>query len=137
MRAYGLSPAPANDGYVKLRGRVAGPRWPSVGKIVTAVQAHAQVSELVGSWHSRYHEQAERVPMTQATLHLERCALPGVPHESLRPLARLWVYALDGIITHGVRHAERRQLCHEMVTQLERMSREGPTTRAIGDGALG
>lgn len=96
-----------------------------VGKIVTAVHARAQVSELVGAWHARYHEQAERALMTQASLHLERRGLAKLPDGSLRPLARLWVYALDGIITHGVPQAERRQLCEEMVAQLERTARDG------------
>ncbi|MEN0015934.1 MAG: helix-turn-helix domain-containing protein [Solirubrobacteraceae bacterium] len=95
-----------------------------VGKIVTAVHARAHVSELVGSWHADYHEGAERLLMAQANRHLESLGLSALTEPALRLLARLWVYALDGIITHGVPQDERRALCDEMVAQLERMARQ-------------
>ncbi|MBO9532671.1 MAG: TetR/AcrR family transcriptional regulator [Solirubrobacteraceae bacterium] len=96
-----------------------------VGRIVTAVHARMGISPTVGAWHAQYHLHAERILMKQASRHLESAGLPGLGEGALLRLARLWVYALDGIITHGLPQRDRRALCVEMVAQLELAAREG------------
>jgi AcrR family transcriptional regulator len=70
-------------------------------KLVTAVHALSATSATVGTWHSAFHE------LTDALLAAEIRA-SGVDEAQVHAMARLGVFAIEGLLMHPLPREEQR-----------------------------
>jgi len=92
-----------------------------IAPLIVAIHARAQASSTVSEWHDRFHAASDAWLLAQVREHLEADRPTGVPaggDERLAQIPRIWSYAIEGMVAHGLPEPERRALCETLVRQL-------------------
>lgn len=73
-------------------------------RLVATVHTRMHLSPTIAAWHDRFHELSE--VMIQAEMNE---AL--VPPEKAKSLIKIWVFAVEGLLSHPTSEAEKREIC--------------------------
>jgi AcrR family transcriptional regulator len=91
--------------------------------LTITVHARSQLSPTVASWHDRFHTAGDQWMLAAIRRHLASRDAGGearVPSDAdLAAIPRLWSYAIEGMVAHGLDQSEREALCALLVRQLD------------------
>ncbi len=87
--------------------------------LTVTIHARAGVAPAVAAWHTRFHEASDAWFTAEMHAHLERGGRTVPSDAELATTARLWTYAIEGLVAHESSAASRRELCELLVAQLE------------------
>jgi hypothetical protein len=62
------------------------------------------LSPAIGEWHDRFHELSEL--MIQAEMNEA-----GIPPQKAKSLIKIWVFTVEGLLSHPTSEAEKREIC--------------------------
>ncbi|MBJ8344539.1 TetR/AcrR family transcriptional regulator [Antrihabitans sp. YC2-6] len=89
-------------------------RLESVSKLISTVHSRVALSDAVSTWHDFFHTSSE------ALLRVELSSA-GVGGEDVDDVVKVWVFAIEGLLMHGLDADRKRSICRTLVRQLERI----------------
>jgi TetR/AcrR family transcriptional regulator, cholesterol catabolism regulator len=82
-------------------------------KLVSAVHAGLDRSPALDAWHTTFHRNTEA--LLRAALHQH-----GATDEDLDAETRIWVFAIEGLLTHQLPDDARDAVCRQLVARVSR-----------------
>ena len=73
-------------------------------RLVATVHTRMHLSPTIAAWHDRFHELSEiliQAEMKEA----------GIPPEKAKSLIKIWVFTVEGLLSHPTSEAEKREIC--------------------------
>lgn len=86
-------------------------RLDSISSLVNTVHARVDTSEAIRTWHDRFHA------ITEGMLRAELIQL-GVDAERADALVKVYVFTVEGVLSHGLSQDQRRQVCLALAAQV-------------------
>jgi AcrR family transcriptional regulator len=90
-------------------------RW-SVGqlmqlrKLISALHARLERSESLNAWHTAFHQNIEALLRAALQAH-------GAPDQDLDAETRIWVFTVEGLLTHRLPADEQDAICRQLVAR--------------------
>ncbi len=107
--------APADDLADRLVGMTG--VFDDLSSLTTALHARLDASPATRAWHDRFHAASEEWLATELEAHVAAQGRSPLPAEVITSIVRLWTYAIEGMVTHGLPPDDRRALCRTLVAQ--------------------
>lgn len=89
-----------------------------IERLMVTVHARAPISPTVQAWHEQFHAIGDAVILQAIREHLAASGSAVPSDDVLRPVPRIWSYAIEGMVAHDLPADERRTLCDTLVAQL-------------------
>ncbi|THV09265.1 TetR/AcrR family transcriptional regulator [Nocardioides caeni] len=89
-------------------------RLQQMHRLVTTVHSRAAHSPAIYEWHTNFHAVTEG--MFRAVLEQS-----GIDREGIEAEVRIGVFAVEGLLTHGLDEAQQRAICKRLAEQWTRI----------------
>ena len=79
-------------------------------KLISALHARLERSEALNAWHITFHQNIEALLRAALQAH-------GAPDQDLDAETRIWVFTVEGLLTHQLPDDERDAICRQLVAR--------------------
>jgi AcrR family transcriptional regulator len=80
-------------------------------KLITALHARLERSPALDAWHTTFHQNTEALLRAALQQH-------GAPEQDLDAETRIWVFAIEGLLTHQLPDDEQDAVCRQLVARV-------------------
>lgn len=80
-------------------------------KLISAIHAGLERSEALNTWHTAFHQSTEALLRAALQTH-------GATDQDLDAETRIWVFTVEGLLTHQLGDDERDAICRQLVARV-------------------